>query len=348
MYDTYRRNKQNPFCMKASLILIIFLVSTQLTFAQTDPKPTGKLVDIGGYRLHIDAEGKGSPAVIFIAGSQAFSFDWMLVAPEIAKITTAVIYDRPALAWSDPGPMPRSLEQDAYELHVLLQKANINPPYILVGHSLGGFIARVYEKKYPDEVKGMVEVDGTSEDVLLMMNNKIVRMRSLAQNKPIPPIKTSVDTSTKVPSQKAMDDFLKMMGEPAIDYPFNQLPLQYQQARIWAMKQPKILIADNGSSWADEFAAMYADSNYNLGNKPLIVITSLKNDYPESLGDSTRQVMIEEKAKQQNKLAALSTNSKHIVTTKSPHEIQITEPALVINAIKEIITAIKTNQPLNK
>ena len=91
-----------------TFVLFIFCCLVRLSFAQTyDPKPTGELVDIGGYRLHITKEGKGGPAVIFIAGSQAFSFDWALVAPAISNITQAVTYDRPALAWSDPGPMPR-------------------------------------------------------------------------------------------------------------------------------------------------------------------------------------------------------------------------------------------------
>jgi hypothetical protein len=90
-----------------TLLLLLFFITPQLTISQTElPSPTGRLVDIGGYRLHIDAKGKGSPAVIFIAGATAFSFDWALVAPEIAKITQTVTYDRPALAWSDPGPMP--------------------------------------------------------------------------------------------------------------------------------------------------------------------------------------------------------------------------------------------------
>jgi pimeloyl-ACP methyl ester carboxylesterase len=132
--------------MKTCLTQILFLCVTNLLLAQPDPPPTGKLIDLGGYRLHLDAKGKGSPAVIFIAGSQAFSFDWELVAPKVARMTTAVTYDRPALAWSDPGPMPRSLAQDVYELHMLLKKAKIEPPYVLVGHSLGGFIARLYEK----------------------------------------------------------------------------------------------------------------------------------------------------------------------------------------------------------
>ena len=86
---------------------LIFFLPLQSLAQLNRPVPTGRLVDIGGYRLHIDAKGKGSPAVVLIAGSQAFSFDWALVAPEIAKITLACTYDRPALAWSDPGPWMR-------------------------------------------------------------------------------------------------------------------------------------------------------------------------------------------------------------------------------------------------
>ena len=91
------------FTMRNTLILIFFLSFRSLAQVNT-PAPTGKLVDIGGYRLHVDINGKGSPAVIMIAGSQAFSFDWALVAPEIARATLTCTYDRPALAWSDPGP----------------------------------------------------------------------------------------------------------------------------------------------------------------------------------------------------------------------------------------------------
>ena len=313
-----------------------------------DPKLTGKLVDIGGYRLHIDVEGKGSPAVIFIAGATAFSFDWALVASEISKVTQTVTYDRPALAWSDPGPMPRTLQQDVYELHTLLEKSNVKPPYILVGHSLGGIIARMFEKKYPEEVKGLVLVDGTSENATLFINNKIQRLRLLSQDRPLPPIKISVDTFTKVPSQKEMDDFLKMVGEPKTDPPFDKLPPDIQVTRLWAMRQPKILLADNGMYWAEEFSAIYNDSTYSLGNKPLFVITSGQNNYPKQLGDSVRSELISAKLKDQEKIAGLSSNSKHIVTTKSPHEIHLTEPGLVIDAIKEVIHAVKTNEHLGK
>ena len=144
-----------------------------------------------------------------------------------------------------------------------------------------------------------------------------------------------------------MDDFLKMVGEPTIDPPFDKLPVKFQQARLWAMKQPKILIADNGSYWAEEFEAMYNDSTYSLDNKPLFVLTSGKNDYPKALGDSIRNDLINQKLRDQEKMAALSSNSKHVITTISPHEIHLTEPGLVINAIKEVINSVRTGVPLH-
>jgi pimeloyl-ACP methyl ester carboxylesterase len=332
--------------MKSILFLILFAATHPSIAQTTDPEPTGKLIDLGGYRLHIDIEGKGSPAVIFIAGSQAFSFDWSLVTPSISAITQTITYDRPALAWSDPGPMPRSFEQDVYELHETLQRAGLHPPYVLVGHSLGGIIARKFEMKYSREVKGLVLVDATSENATLFINNKIQRLRLLSHGKEIPYVKTQVDTLTKVPTQKDMDDFLKMVGEPKTDPPFDKLPLKFQQARVWAMKQPKFLLADNGAYWAEEFAAMYNHSTYSLGNKPLFVITSGQNNYPKELGDSVRNDLINGKLRDQEKMAALSSNSKHIVTTKSPHEIHLTEPQLVIDAIKKVVEAVRTGKPL--
>jgi pimeloyl-ACP methyl ester carboxylesterase len=333
------------YLLKTSVFLLFFLAA-QLLFAQTDPEPTGKLIDVGGYRLHIDVKGKGNPAVIFIAGSQAFSFDWSLVLPSVSAITQTVTYDRPALAWSDPGPMPRTFDQDVYELNELLQKAGVHPPYILVGHSLGGIIARKFEMKYPAEIKGLVLVDATSENTTLFINNKVQRLRSLSQGKKIPVVKTQIDTFTKVPAKKEMDDFLKMVGEPKIDPPFYKLPLKFQQARVWAMKQPKFLLADNGETWAEEFEAMYNDSTYSLGIKPLFVVTSGQNNYPKELGDSVRNELIKIKLKDQHKMAALSLNSKHVVTTKSPHEIHLTEPKLIINAIKKVIKSVRTGKPL--
>lgn len=326
-------------CLLSCLIIPFFV------FSQNLPPPNGKLVDIGGYKLHIDIKGKGSPAVIMIAGSQAFSFDWSLVMPEISKTTLVCTYDRPALAWSDPGPVPRTFQQDIYELHTLLQNSGVKPPYILVGHSLGGIIARLFEKKYPGEVKGLVLVDATSEDAILFMNGKIQRLRTFSQDRQIPPIKTTQDTATKIPSMKELEEMWKMTGEPKTEPPFDRLPKKFQEQRIWAMRQPKFLLADNGSYWADEFAAMYADTSYSLGNKPVYVLSSGRDAFAKNT-DSVMKAIWLEKLEQKEKMSNLSTNSKHIITTKSRHEIHLDEPGLVVNAIKEVINAVRTGRPL--
>jgi pimeloyl-ACP methyl ester carboxylesterase len=325
--------------------LLSCLVAPLFVFSQNDPPPNGNLVDIGGYKLHIDIKGKGSPAVVMIAGSQAFSVDWSLVMPGISGITQVCTYDRPALAWSDPGPMPRTFDQDIYELHTLLQKSGVKPPYILVGHSLGGIIARLFEKKYPTEVKGLVLVDATSEDAVLFMNGKIQRLRTFSQNRTIPPVKTKPDTSTKIPAMKDLEEMWKMMGEPKTESPFDRLPKKFQEQRIWAMRQPKFLLADNGPYWADEFSAMYADSLYSLGNKPIYVLSSGRDAFSKNTDSAMKAIWLE-KLEQKEKMSNLSSNSKHIITTKSGHEIHLEEPELVINAIKEVIMAVRTGKPL--
>jgi len=325
--------------------LLSCLVAPLFVFSQNDPPPNGNLVDIGGYKLHIDIKGKGSPAVVMIAGSQAFSVDWSLVMPGISGITQVCTYDRPALAWSDPGPMPRTFDQDIYELHTLLHKSGVKPPYILVGHSLGGIIARLFEKKYPAEVKGLVLVDATSEDAVLFMNGKIQRLRTFSQNRTIPPVKTKPDTSTKIPPMKDMEEMWKMMGEPKTESPFDRLSKKFQEQRIWAMRQPKFLLADNGPYWADEFAAMYADSLYSLGNKPIYVLSSGRDAFSKNTDSAMKAIWLE-KLEQKEKMSNLSSNSKHVITTKSGHEIHLEEPELVINAIIEVIIGVRTGKPL--
>jgi pimeloyl-ACP methyl ester carboxylesterase len=212
--------------MKRFLLFAYLMGLIQILCAQTNPAAPGRLIDIGGYHLHIDIRGKGRPVVVLIAGSEAFSLDWALVMPKVSQFTTVCSYDRPGLAWSDPGPLPGSFDQDVYELHSLLEKAGLAPPYILVGHSIGGIIARFFERKYPDETKGLVLVDATSEDTKLFINGKIQRLRLLSQGRAIPPVKKRPDTLTKIPSGKELEEIQKMVGQPKTESPFDKLPIE--------------------------------------------------------------------------------------------------------------------------
>jgi pimeloyl-ACP methyl ester carboxylesterase len=124
--------------------------------------PPGQLVDVGGYTMHIVCSGPqnaGAPTVILDHVGAANVAQWGLVQPEIAKTIRVCAYDRAGFGWSERGPTPRDARQSMHELHTLLSKAGIPGPYILVGHSYGGNVARLYVAEYPAEVVGMVLVD---------------------------------------------------------------------------------------------------------------------------------------------------------------------------------------------
>src|SRR5215207_8827824 len=132
--------------------------------ARRYPAP-GQLVDIGGYRLHIQCVGAGSPTVVLDAGLGGSSLDWSLVQSDLGSSTRVCAYDRAGMGWSDPGPQPRTPRQIARELHTLLTNAGIAEPYVLVGHSLAGKNVRLFAPSHPEEVAAMVLVDARSEYV---------------------------------------------------------------------------------------------------------------------------------------------------------------------------------------
>jgi pimeloyl-ACP methyl ester carboxylesterase len=128
--------------------------------------PPGKLVDVGGYRMHIYCIGEGSPTVILDAANMGTVSNWAWIQPEIAKTTRVCAYDRPDLGWSDLSPQQLDTRQNAEALHTLLERAGEAGPYILVGHSFGGLYTRMYAEMYPDETAGMVFIEGTLPDGL--------------------------------------------------------------------------------------------------------------------------------------------------------------------------------------
>src|SRR5262245_23185403 len=111
--------------------------------------PPGRLVDIGGHRLHLWCTGDGSPAVVLESGLGGASFDWGFVQPEVAKFTKACSYDRAGMGYSDSGPGPRTMRRIADELAALLDRARIDAPAILVGASIGGLAVRVFASDHP-------------------------------------------------------------------------------------------------------------------------------------------------------------------------------------------------------
>lgn len=134
-----------------------------LAFGQIPDAP-GQLVDVGGVKLHINCAGSGSPAVVLEAGFPGSSLDWTLVQPLVARFARVCSYDRAGFGWSQQGKEPRSSSQIAEELRTLLSAANVQEPYLLVGHSMGGLYVRAFARKFPEAVAGIVLVDATHED----------------------------------------------------------------------------------------------------------------------------------------------------------------------------------------
>src|SRR5215210_6893867 len=136
-------------------------IATEL--AERAYPPPGEMVDVGGYSLHINCVGRGSPNVILDAGSGEMSAHWVRVQQEVSGTTRVCAYDRAGMGWSEMGPNPRDAKQISSELHTLLKGAGIKGPYVLVGHSFGGMYMQTYAARYPDEVAGMVLVDSSTD-----------------------------------------------------------------------------------------------------------------------------------------------------------------------------------------
>jgi len=124
----------------------------------------GRMLDIGGYRLNLNCTGSGGPTVILESGLGEPARSWTGVQAGVERFTRVCSYDRAGYGRSDPGPQPRSSLQIAGELHALLATAQESGPYVLVGHSFGGYNVRVYAGLYRNEVSGAVLVDSSHED----------------------------------------------------------------------------------------------------------------------------------------------------------------------------------------
>jgi len=286
------------------LCALLYLIPIA-AFAQT---PLGQLVDVGGYRIHIYCTGSGTPTVMIVGG---FSFDWALVQPEVAKFTRVCTYDASGNAWSDPGPAP-GCRGRVDEIRQLLNSAKIDAPYVLAGFSTGALFARLYARDHPNEVAAMVFIDHAfipapspaPPVVSAQAEGSVVRGRERASGPDSPPAVIST-----TPIEIGVED------EPG----FEKLPERIRDLHRWAMMsrnpaRPDVEIAE---------ACISELGNATLGDLPLVVV-STANDAPGY-------------AKLQTSLLALSHNSSQLIAGESFHSIEISQPEIVIRAIRQAV-----------
>jgi len=287
----------------------------------------GHFVHAGSIRMNIDCIGQGSPAVILESGLGGPSVDWLMVQPEIANFARVCSYDRAGYGWSDSGPEPRSSLQIARELKQLLQAAGEKGPYVLVGHSMGGYDIRVYTGEYPDDVAGMVLVDASHEDQDLRAPESIRKWQLDHHKHPGWKklkyfFQVHLGWARLMADRDAPDFWPKAFRE---EEEFLTLPTKHQFALI-----------DEDEVFTTLSAAQVRRAG-NLGDRPLIVLTATReDDIPPEIPPEDAQAEQDLWVHQlQPELARLSTHGKQIVVDSS-HEMPTEHPEAVISAIHEV------------
>jgi len=282
--------------------------------------PSGQIIDVDGHAMQITCMGKGSPTVILEAGGGYFSAVWTRVQPKVAQATRVCAYDRAGYGWSDPRPEPRDAQHIAAELHWLLAKAGIEPPYVMVAHSVGGIYIRVYNTQYPGEVVGMVLIDATHPDNWVRQGESIAAMQTMA-------VTASV---------------LSRVGLVRLFFGGQKLGLPAPQdaAVIAELSSVQHWDTQRGDVAAMTDSIAQGRAAGDLGNMPLAVVAA--GEYPDGPGKALKFTL-------QHELAALSTNSMYQEIEGANHiSLVMNEQyaTLTSETIIRVIEAARTGKPL--
>ena len=318
--------------LRVLLILVILLAATGFIYENISEARDirfhlmpGRLVDVGGYKMHIHCAGQGSPTVVLDSGLGDSYISWQKVQPQIAQFTRVCSYDRAGIGYSDSGPRRRTSKDMAEELHTLLHNAAIAGPIILVGHSMGGYDVRLYTSLYRAEVAGMVLVDASHPD---------------QENRFPAAIKNLEGTWLR---EAEFLEFTMPFGIPRLmgfcdpDPAIRAVECNFHTARenvaeIKAFKES-----------ADQTAAAGS-----LADLPLAVLShdpdKLLTDLPADVAKLTNKAW----EKMQEELGRLSTKGTQVIAKGSAHYIQLDRPDVVIDAVRKMVDQTRPAAPVTK
>ena len=300
--------------------------------------PRGRLVDVGGFRMHIVSLGEGEPAVVVDAGQGDFSLSWGGIASRVAEFTRVVTYDRAGLGWSDPSPRPRTAEVMVEELRALLTRAGVPAPYVLVGHSAGGMNVRLFAHKYPDEVAGLVLVDASHEDqfsapVVRQTFERMAKMMPVMNGAMMWMVRSGLPALRPglIPDGSGLRSRLPRHDAAALDALLTGDPghLRAATAELQALDATH--------------AQMRAAGITTLGDIPLVVIRH-GAEQPMMASPEVVAALDETFERLQGEMAALSSNGRLVVAEQSGHLVHLDEPDLVVDAIREVVVAARAHR----
>jgi pimeloyl-ACP methyl ester carboxylesterase len=285
----------------------------------TYPMP-GQLFDVGGHRLHISCTGSGSPTVILEAGlgePAVMMSGW--IQPGVATATKVCVYDRAGKGWSEPAESPRDGVAIAADLHTLLDRAGIDGPYVLAGHSSGGVYVQVFAAQYPDEVAGLVLLDSQPPDAIVNLPGYAGEYNGLRR------------ATALFPSVARLGVMRLVYTSAAAGLPPEA---RADERAFWST-------ASHNRSLRDEVAGLeaaltQAQALTSLGDKPLVVVTAAEDAHAGWLP-------------LQEKMASLTTNSTQRVIQDATHTSLIEDQgdsAVSIQAILDVVEAVRSGATL--
>jgi pimeloyl-ACP methyl ester carboxylesterase len=269
-------------------------------------QPPGKLVDMGGYKLHLYCTGQGSPAVVMDFGADGSYLDWRSVQPGVSQFTRVCSYDRGGYGFSDASPKPRLASAMAEELREVLRRAGERPPFVIVGHSFGAQNAILFAHTYPQEVVGVVLVDGTHPDYKIPFGwKKKFQLRVMQLTMPF-----------------GLPRWRGWCGGGSPDIAGVKTAITCR-SRVWSTNYEQLA--------AYPASAAEVRQVQDLGQVPLLVIS-------RDPRRGAREPAAEWQDFQQ-RLAQLSRNSRLVVAQGSRHDVPTAAPEVVVKGIRELVQA---------
>ena len=301
--------------LQRSLVLTLFLAPAATPAFAADGDFAG-LVDIGaGRNMYLECRGTGSPTVFIVPGGRAAADEWTVHSPvfaDVAKFTRVCAYDRPGTSLaegtpsrSDPVPMPTTAAASTADLHALVAAAKIDTPFVIVGHSYGGLVVRLYAMTYPEDVAGMVLVDALSEGLRAAETPEEWKWQKLILDGDL--------TETL----KVYPDIERADADESFDQLLAAAPLQPMPLVVLSADRP----------WGPLVPGFIADG-------------LLAPDTPPDVGYVTDRAQKVAHAD----LAALVPGSKHVTKTDSGHVIHHDNPGLVTESVREVVDAVRAGR----
>ena len=301
----------------------------------------GRLVDAGGFRLHLHCTGTGTPSVVLEAALGGSSISWSLVQPSVSRLTRVCSYDRAGFGWSDAGPMPRTAGRVADELRVVLDRGGVPPPFVLVGHSFGGFVMRIFAARHRSDVAGLVLVDpahpedwvrpAPKEQIKIDRGIRLCRSGATAARFGAARLVSGLATVGLFGVARGLARVISRGGlsreDEGILAPLWKLPPETRKPlrRFWTQEKFFAALGSQIASISTSAAETLDASCSGYGDLPLVTISSTDpGDY---------------RLRQQEALAHLSRRGRHVVASKSGHWIPLDQPQVVIDVIQGVLTA---------